>query len=468
MARNRGGETAPTRGRRVVAPWDDPTFGPPDVHTAGIDVSSTGHHVAVCPGAAPAGDTVREFGCYTPDLFALADWLRQCGVQRVAMEATGVYWIPLYQILEERGFDVCLANPRNAKGVPGRKSDVLDCQWLCKIHSYRLLQASMRPPGEIVVLRAYWREQKARVADAAVAVQHMLKALTQMNLHLRAVLDDVAGVTGMAIIRAIVAGERDPARLAALRDRRCRHTEAEIRDALTGDYRPEHVFALRQALVRYDCCQSQIAECEAAVRAHLETLAAARPGPEPPAPPAPGPCSPPPRPPDLREVLVRLAGADVTQFPGVGADTGLTVISEVGTDMTKWEDEHRFSSWLGLAPGTRITGGKVLSSRSRKVVNRAATAFRMAASSLHRSNTALGAMYRHWRARLGPAKAITATAHRLAVLFYRLLRYGQAYVDIGATAYEARTHARQQHALEKRAAALGFTLVPLPPATGSS
>ncbi|HEX2948269.1 MAG TPA: IS110 family transposase [Armatimonadota bacterium] len=437
----------------------------PVVHprAAGIDIGSRSHFVAV-PDDHPTEGAVREFGAYTPDLCALADWLHARGVTTVALEATGVYWIPLFHLLEERGFAVIVVNPRTAKHVPGRKTDVLDCQWLRKLHTFGLLEASFRLPLDLESLRACWRQRTTLVRLAADDIRRVQKALDQMNLHLHHAVSDITGVSGLTILRAIAQGETDPTQLAAHAETRLKCSREDLIKALTGQYRPEHVFAMRQALERYDFYATQLAACEAEVETLLQALAPARSQ----APVASEASRPRRRQPkskgepafDLQDDLTRLYGVDLTAIQGLGSLHLMTILSEVGTDLTKWPSEKHFASWLGLAPNHKITGGKILGRQTRHVVNRGAEALRMAAFSLSHSHSALGAYYRRMKAQLGAPKAITAVAHKLAVLVYRLVTQGREYVDIGQAACEHRYEDRRRKALQKQAATLGFDLVP--------
>lgn len=427
---------------------------------AGIDVGAYSHFVAVPGDRDPY--CVREFGCYTPDLQALADWLTQCRITTVAMEATGVYWIGLFQLLQARGFDVIVVNPQQIKQVSGRKTDVSDSQWIQQLHSYGLLHASFRPSHEISILQTYWRQRERLIQQAADAIRLMQKALDLMNLHLHKAISDLSGVTGLRILRAMREGEHDPQVLAAMRDKAIRCSQDELVKALTGDYRPDHLFTLGLALDQYDFLQQQLRQVDTA----LETYLASLPTPEPPDAPVPPPVSP-QRPRkqkhdpafDLASELDRLSGRALTSIAGLGPCQVTTIIAEVGLDLSKWPTEHHFASWLGLCPNRRITGGRVKSSRTRKVINRASTAFRLAAQAVGKTSTALGAFYRQKRAAHGAPKAITATAHRLAVYFYRLLRYGQEYVDIGQRQFEERFQERSLKSLQKRANVMGYTLV---------
>lgn len=424
---------------------------------AGIDVGSRLHVVAVPEGRDE--QPVRSFSSFTSDLHRIGEWLEGLGITTVAMESTGVYWIPLYEILEARGLEVVLVNAREAKNVPGRKSDVNDAQWLQRLHQYGLVRGSFRPSGEIVALRAYLRHRERLLDYCAAHIQHMHKALTQMNLQLHHVVADVTGVTGLRIIRDIAAGVRDPDVLARHRDPRCKASAEEIRESLVGNYRAEHLFALTQSLELYDFYQHQLGECDAAIEAVLERLRA--PVSPPPAPlPAPRHRS---RSPnalafDVRAALYALLGVDLTQIHGIGPSLALKLVAECGTDMTRWPSAKHFTSWLCLAPGNKISGGKVLSSRTRRSSNRVAALLRLAAATVSRTHTALGAFYRRLAARIGKVKAVTATARKIAILFYNTLRFGIEYVDPGAAYYEERYRSRVIANLKRRAAILGLTV----------
>lgn len=439
---------------------DSQTIHPIHPHAAGIDIGSDAHWVSV--GAGTATPSVRKFGCFTADLYAMAAWLKACGVTTVAMESTGVYWIPVFQILETQGFEVRLVNAHYVKTVPGRKSDVLDCQWLQQLHSDGLLSGSFRPEDQICVLRSYVRQRERLTQSASVHIQRMQKALVEMNLQLNRVVSDITGVTGMRIIRTILSGERDPERLAALKDPRAKRSVAEIAAALHGDYRVEHLFVLQQEVHLYDIYREQIQQCDQQIEQCLSQFES-RPESDEPLPPRPQGRKPSRSAPafDLRAHLYRISGVDFTQIDGLEALSVQTILSEVGLDPTRFPSVKHFVSWLGLCPGSRISGGKVLSSKTRKVNNRAATAFRIAAHSLANSHTALGAFYRRIRSRLGPPKAITATAHKLARIFYRLWVTGERYEDPGVDYYEQQYQQRVLKNLEKRASQLGFQLTPV-------
>jgi transposase len=429
-------------------------------NAAGIDVGSEVHYVAVPPDRDP--ELVRSFKCFTADLNVLADWLDECGIETVAMESTSVYWIPVYQILESRGFEVILVNARHVKNVPGRKTDVLDCQWLQQLHSYGLLRGSFRPEDRICVLRSYIRQRDNLVKSAGAHIQRMQKALEQMNIQLHKVITDIIGVTGIRIIEAILNGERDPTKLAQLRDHRTRSTEETIAKSLEGDWREEHLFSLRQEFELYQIYREKITECDRKIEAYLGTFESKvdpeqkplpkfkhgrkkRQGNQPEL--------------DLRTPLYRMIGVDFTALDGFDVLTVQTIISEIGLDATKWPTEKHFSSWLGLCPNNKVTGGRVKDTRSKKVVNRAACAFRMAAQAAGKSHTALGGYYRRMRNRLGPSKANTATAHKLACIVYRTLKYGKQYVDPGVAYYEQKYRQRVLNNLKRRARLLGYELI---------
>ena len=434
---------------------------------AGIDVGSTFHVVAV--GADRDPEPVRSFRSFTGDLQRLADWLDSVGITTVAMESTGVYWIPVFEILEARGFEVLLVNARDVKNVPGRKTDVNDAQWIRQLHEYGLLRASFRPREAIKSLRAYMRHRERLVEYAASHIQHMQKALMQMNAQLHHVVSDITGVTGMRIIRAVVAGERDPAVLATFRDRRCKNSVGTICAALEGNYLPEHVFSLRQALELYDTYQSKISDCDVEIEGALRGLNEAREQPEEPLPKKRTGTRPRNEPGfDVRRALYTLVGVDLTQIHGLGPYTALRLVAECGDEMSRWRTVKHFTSWLTLAPGNKISGGKILSSKTRKSKNRAAHLLRIAAVNVGKTATALGAFYRRLAARAGRAKAVTATARKIAVLFYNTLRHGKRYVDPGADFYEERYRERVLDNLKRRARSLGFELTQTPSPEGVS
>lgn len=429
-------------------------------NAAGIDLGSAEHWV--CVPSHRAEKNVRRFGCFTPDLMAMADWLTQCRVTTVAMEATGVYWIPVFQILEARGFEVKLVNAHHFKTVPGRKTDVKDCQWLQQYLLYGLLSGSFRPEDQVCVLRSYIRQRECLIKSAGIHVQRMQKALIQMNLHLHKVISDITGSTGMAMMRAIADGEQDPEVLAKLKDPRIKSSTTEIAKALTGDYRPEHVFVLKQELSLYEVYQKEITSIDTEIEKCLASFKVKVEDEPPPSkrkrrkkPTGNNPNF------DLRQYLYQIAGVDFTLIDGLDVLSIQTILSEVGLERERFPTVKHFCSWLGLCPGQKITGGKVKSSQTRPVVNRAAKAFRMAAFSLTQSRSALGAFYRRLRARLGAPKAITATAHKLARLFYQMWATTGRYSDPGLDYYEQKYQEQVLNNLKKKAHAFGLELVPL-------
>ena len=431
-----------------------------NANAAGIDIGSEEHWVAVPEDRDE--QPVRSFGCFTADLQAMADWLENCGIETVAMESTGVYWIPVFQILESRGFEVKLANARHVKNVPGRKTDVLDCQWLQRLHTYGLLSGSFRPEDSICVLRSYWRHRDNLIRYAAAHVQHMQKALTEMNVQLHKVISDITGVTGMRIIGAILAGERNPLILAEMKDPRIKSTQDDIAKALQGDYRQEHLFALRQALELYEFYRQQLEACDREIEQYLnqfESKVDLETNSVPPSkrakkkPRGNEPCF------DLRSHLYRISGVDFTQIDGLDVLSVQAVLSEVGLDPSPFPTVKHFTSWLGVCPNNRITGGRIKSSKTRKVVNRAADTFRLAAQGLANSSSALGGYYRRMRARLGAPKAITATAHKLARIFYHLWKTGDSYTDPGIDYYEQRYKDRVLRNIKRKANQLGYLVI---------
>ena len=424
-------------------------------NTAGIDIGSAAHFVAVPPDR--DDEPVREFASFTADLHRLADWLDACGVDTVAMESTGVYWIALYELLEARGFTVLLVNARHVKNVSGRKSDVLDCQWLQQLMSFGLLRGAFRPADQVCVLRSLSRQRTMLLRSQGRFVQHMQKALTQMNIQLANVISDVVGETGQKILRAIVAGERDGLALARLKNSRIRASEDEIAKSLQGSWRAEHLFALKQALDAFDFCGTQLAECDAQVQAQLQALHVRED--EPAQGKKRGRARNAPKF-DLRTQLFQMCGVDLTRIDGIDVTTALVVVSEVGADMGKFPSDKHFASWLGLCPGTKITGGKVMSGKTKRCANRAAQALRLAAAALRSSQSALGAYYRRMCARMDKPKAVTAAAHKLARLIYAMLTHGQEYTDRGQDYFEERYRQRVLHNLAQKAKAMGMQLVP--------
>jgi transposase len=461
---------APPQGKKVCASRRVEHLTVTHRHAAGIDVHAAVHFVAVPAEDVPAGFRnpdaklpagVRKFGTNTADLEALAAWLKVCGVTTVAMESTGVYWIPLYELLASRGFDVILVDPRQTRHAPGRpKSDVLDCQWMRRLHSYGLLTASFRPADDIVVWRGFQRQRDMLVRYAAQHVQHLQKALEEMNVKLAEVVSDVVGQTGLKIIKDIVRGERDPLQLAKHRHERCRATEAEIAAALHGTWRKEHLLALQQGLELYEFYQRQLQACDREIEACLRGFADKSGGAA--LPPRAKQQKPRRHEPRFgaRALLFRMAGVDLTVIEGVSETTGLVLLSEIGTDLSRFPSAKHFVSWLGLCPQHRGSAGKIFSRRVRRGANRAARALRMAAQGCHHAKNALGAFYRRIQARCGGAKAVVATARKIAERVYRLLRYGQDYVRQAEQAYEEAYRLRTLKALARKAASLGYQLVP--------
>jgi transposase len=423
-------------------------------NAAGIDVGGSSHWVAVPRHA--ADEPVREFGAMTDDLNAMADWLIVCGVDTVALESTGVYWIPVYEVLEQRGLKVWLVDARQMKYVPGRKSDVQDCQWLQKLMSLGFLRAAWRPDGEVCVVRAVARQRDVLLADQASWVQRMQKALVQMNIQLTEVLTDVMGMTGQAIIRDIVAGQRAPSALPRHRNGRVKASTEEITQALTGNWRDEHLFVLRQALAMYDDIAKHLRECDAKLQALLSELGQAKVD----LGKAPRAGSKLRQEFDARQILANWAGVDLTRINGLGLGAVMKILSEIGPDLSRFETVKHFCSWLGLCPGTKISGGRVLSAKTKRSANRVRQALKMAAMSLSHSDSALGAFYRRLCSRMDKPRANTAVAHKLARMLYFMLTRGEAFVDQGQKQYEEQQRQRSVAALKRRAAALGFDLSP--------
>jgi transposase len=426
-------------------------------NAAGIDVGAESHFVAVPPDR--DDESVREFRSFTEDLHRIAQWLSNCGVDIVAMESTGVYWIALYEFLESKGFTVYLVNARHVKNVSGRKSDVLDCQWIQQLMSYGLLSGAFRPADEICALRAVSRQREMLLKYQSQHVQHMQKALAQMNIQIVNVIADIVGETGQKIVRAIIAGQRDPYTLASLRNYRVKASEEEIAKSLQGNWRQEHLFSLKQAVALFDAYSEQLRQCDCQLQKMLQELkryegvpiyskARSRKKNAPQF--------------DLRSYLVGMCGVDLTRIDGIEVTTALKIMAEVGPDLSRFPSVKHFTSWLGLCPGTKISGGKKLSGKSRAGANRAAQALRLAAHALRASKSALGAYYRRLCSRLDKAKAITAAAHKLARLVYTMLTRGTEYVDKGQESYEERDRLRVVHNLNKKAAAMGFILMPAP------
>jgi transposase len=445
-------------GRKIQA--DDLSLEVIHREAAGIDIGNESHYVAVPATRDP--EPVRRFGCVTAELKAMAAWLKQCGIKTVAMQSTGVYWIAVYDILEQAGFEVYLVNARETKNLPGKKTDVQESQWLMKLHTYGLLRNSFRPSQEIRMMRNYWRQRRDLVQGAGRHIQRMQKVLTQMNVQLANVISDLSGLSGQTIIKAILAGERDPETLAAYCDARVKASAEEVARSLEGNWQDDLLFVLEQEQEGYEFCQKQMAECDKRLEQYLKQREDRS-----------GDASLPeekrkgrrkkkkgnaPRF-DLREELFRMTGTDLTQVDGIDVVTATTIVSEAGCDMNKWATENHFVSWLRLCPDNRISGGKVIGRGRLTTNNRLTLAFKMAASTLRKSDTYLGALFRRLRTRLGAPIAIKAMAAKLARLVYRMLRYGMQFVDKGAQVYEAQHRNRQIYSLKRKAAQLGFQLL---------
>jgi transposase len=419
---------------------------------AGIDIGSEFHYVAVPEDR--TDESIRKFGCYTADIEGMAKWLKECGIKTVAMESTGVYWIPVFQILEANGFEVLLVNARHIKNVSGRKTDVVDSRWIQQLHTYGLLQGSYQPEPVIRKLRTYLRHRENLIRSRGTHIQRMQKCMIQMNIQLHKVISDITGLTGMRIIRSILDGERDPLKLAQLKSSRIRNSADIIAKSLEGNYQEEQLFCLRQEVDQYEYISRKISECEEMIKKTINEMNG-----------------------DtednsdekndknnkknIKAKLHAVCKVDLTEIDGLDINNIETIISEVGIDMNKWPTDKHFGSWLGLSPNSKISGGRILSSKSKKVVNRAATAFRLAAYSAGRSDSSIGAFYRRLRSRMGAPKAITATAYKIARLFYMCMKTGKSYKDLGADYYEKMYKERVMKNFKQKAAQLGFSLVPL-------
>lgn len=430
-------------------------------HAAGVDLGSREIWVSLPPDR--TGEIVRCFGSFTPDLESLVQWLLENRVDTVAMESTGVYWIPLFELLEANHIQVYLVNAQHIKNVPGRKSDVLDCQWLQKLHRLGLLNGSFRPDAEMVILRTYLRHRAELIQHRAPHILHMQKALQQMNLQLHHVLSDITGVTGLDILRAIVAGERDPKILASFRQPGCKADEATIIKALTGSWRQEHLFVLKQSLALFDFFSTQITACDIEIERQFSAIKPRWNAPDslPKLPPVKAHSKTKNKPPEsTRQELFRIVGVDLVAVTGLSTSLTQTIVTEIGTDMSKWPSVKNFGSWLGLAPHNDISGGKVLRSRTLKTDNRAGQAFRQAAAAVTRSQSAFGAFYRRKCLQLGSTQALVATAHKIARTVYFMLKYKVPFEDIGADGYETQQRQRELTSLQRKAAKFGFDLVP--------
>jgi transposase len=431
-------------------------------NAAGIDVGAREIFVAVPQDRDPS--PVRSFETFTEDLHRLKDWLLQCKVTTAAMESTGVYWIPLFQILERAGIEVCLVNAHQVRHVPGRKSDVIDCQWLQYLHSVGLLRASFRPEDRVCVIRSLLRHRDSLVQMAAAHVQHMQKALTQMNLQIHHVLSDITGQSGLAILDAIVQGERNPVVLAQLRDRRVKASEEVVVKSLVGDYRREHLFTLEQSLKVFRYYQELVAACDKEIEEHLDNFDRQLPPDAPPLPPHPHAHR---RRKnefhfDMRGELYGIWGVDITAVPSIQALTGCTLLAEVGTDWkAKFRSVEAFASWACFCPHNKKSGGKILSAKTRQSANRVNRALRLAAQTLERDKSYLGTFYRKMCARLGRPAGITATAHKLARILFHMVTTKQAYDESVFAAEEQRQRKHMESKLKRKAHQLGYALVPL-------
>lgn len=444
-------------------------------NVAGLDIGASS--VFVCAGLQNGTQIIQEFSAFTADLKSMVEWFKREGIRSVAMESTGVYWIPVYDILAESGFEVLLVNAHHLKAVPGRKTDVKDCQWIQQLHSYGLLRGSFRPNNECVTFRTYVRQRSRLFESAATQVQLMHKALVQMNIQLNLVISDITGATGMRIITAIVAGERNQVTLARLRDTRCKQDEKGIAAALEGNFRPELIFALKQSLAGYEFFHTQIIACEKEIEKILvqwsshnlntnqpqqssnslereEMKVKVRKGSDKKSAHNRSPYHF-----NVEEKLKNILGVDLAEIPGCDNNTIVKVLGEIGTDMSRWPTVKHFTSWLGLCPGNKISGGKVLSSRTKPSDNKAAQALRMAANALYRSKTALGAYFRRMRARLGAPKAITAAAHKLARILYNMIKNRHSFLEAGQDEYELQYKERVVANLKRRASEMGYNLV---------
>jgi len=429
---------------------------------AGVDIGAV--EIVVCAAGDENTQIVRAFGNYTVDLQAIGRWLKEHEVKTVAMESTGVYWIPLFEELERQGFECLLISSRSLRRVSGRKSDITDAQWIQTLHTYGLLESSFRPQAELIALRTLLRHRSQLVEHRSPHIQHMQKALLQMNVQLSQAVTDITGITGQTIIRAILAGERDPQKLAALREPGCKKSEEEIGKALTGTWREEHLFILKQSMEMYDFYTQQILACDDEIeRVYALTLPDWEGGELKPLSIGKRNSHSKNRPQNaegIRKHLKRISGVDLSAVDGFGVSLAQTVIMEVGTDMSKFLNEKHFCSWLGLAPKHEISGGKVLKNKTLKTKNRAGQAFRMAAHSVKQADCVFGVMYRRLKARLGPAQATVATAHAIARVVYRMLKYKVEYETISVEEYEKKYREQQLKYMKKKAAKLGYQLVP--------
>jgi transposase len=458
--KNRQGRGVPAKIDQPKGDWKALQVVHPDA--AGIDIGAREHWVAISPERDP--EPVRSFKCFTADVEQMAAWLIERGIRSVAMQSTGVYWIPVLEILQQRGLEVYLVNARHTKNLPGRKSDIVECQWLLKLHTFGLLNNSFQPSDETRTARTLWRHRAGLVAEAGSTIQRMQKTLTEMNIQLSHVLSDLSGVSGMRIVQAMVDGKRDPKELAALADPGVKASKAVIAKSLQGNWRKELLFVLEQELDLYRTWQAKIAECDRQLQVHLKNMASKVDVAVQPLGPRPKRKRPSKNAPqfDLRSELYRISGVDWSQVDGLDVLTAQTVIAEVGVDLRAFPTEHNFTSWLTLSPCNDSSGSKMLNRHTPRSANRAKVALRQSASALERSQSYLGAQYRRLKNRLGAPKAITAMARKLACLFYRLLKHGQQYVDKGVEYYEERYREQQVCYLTRRAKQLGLQVLPAP------
>jgi transposase len=449
-----------TKGIEEARPYDG--LSKVNLNAAGVDIGAT--EIVACVSGGDEVQLVKGFGNYTVDLKAIAQWFREHEIKTVAMESTGVYWIPLFEELESQGFECLLISSRSLRKVAGQKTDVEDAQWIQTLHSYGLLKGSFRPQGDLVALRTLLRHRSQLLEHRAPHIQHIQKALLQMNIQLTQAVTDVMGVTGQKIIRAIMAGERNPETLAALREPGCKHSVEEIEKALTGTWREEHLYVLKQSLEIYDFYSHQITECNDEIETRYAVVRPEWTAGELAAWKAKKSNShsknAPQNQEEIRKHLKRISGVDISVVYGFGVSLAQTVIMEVGTDMSSFPDDKHFCAWLGLAPKHDITGGKVLSNRTIKTKNRAGQAFRMAAQSVKQANNPFGMLYRRLRTRLGPAQATVATAHAIARVVYKMLKYKVEFDPLSVNEYQAKYDEQQVKYMKKRAAKLGYQLVP--------
>lgn len=432
-----------------------------NTNAAGIDIGSTQHYVAVPVDRDE--HPVQSFNTFTADLHELANWLKKCEIETVVMESTGVYWLPLFEILEACGFEVLLVNAYHAKNVPGRKTDVSDCQWLQQLHTYGLLRGSFQPEAKIRELRTYLRQRDMLVRYCSSHIQHIQKNLTMMNIQLHNVISDITGQSGMRIIRAIIKGEKNPDVLVEYCDKRLKNPPSVIKKSLEGNYTTDNLFTLQQAVELYDYYQKQIAECDLCIQTLLKSFDSKKEKISNASNEEPGVSAKKKRIIDqnIQNEIIRIAGVDLTQIDGLNTSSVLTLISEVGLDMSKWKTEKHFTSWLGLAPNNKISGGRVLSKNTKKTKNRAGNVFRLGANTISRGDSYLSGVYRRYRSLLGPGKANVAVARKIAVIYYNMLKHGQGYFDLGCEYYEKKVAERNYKYLKVRAKHLGFDLIPL-------